>query len=518
MPTWTPRAGSIVLTPAPADVGYFNTTAPNSGNQLGNTEIRAGTWASGANLFRGAIQFNLADLPPGAVIQAATLRVKGKGALGTGLTPQDVWYFRLLDPAVDLTWRTLSFAALNSAPFISTLSPSLIGSQDLGKDIFNEFQWTAEQVALLQARLETTRRVSLRVDGPALGMDKIFVWYARTDAFGGVAPQLTIRYQIPAATFTPTFTPVPTDTPTPTPTRTPTATPTDTPTPTRTQTSTPTQTTTPTATQTPTSTATATLTSTASPTASASPMLTGTPGFTPSPTRTPEATETPGGTPTPTPTPYLTCDQCDTIDRAYYGLDAEVTFTVFDRTPGLPDTVNITVASESAQSGIPVALGRLAPGLPYFSTVKTRHLRFCTTCPASDPANVTIKVADGDLLLAVYAAWPSAVQSFFWYAARATETPPPTLVIPTATASATWTPAPSPTPSPSPSPTGTYAATQPPTMTPSATPSATASPVPSATPTPTATPVPRYVVLLPLMRMSRLPGPTPTVAPYPPPS
>lgn len=565
VPTWTPQAGSIVLTPAAADVGYFSTL---SGNRLNTVGIYAGiwasTWGSGPNLHRGAIQFDLANLPAGARIRAASLRIKGWQAQPPVDTPPGVWYFRLLDSAIDLNWRTLSFAQFNAATILSTLSPSLSGPADMGPNVFNEFQWNAEQVALLQARLETTRRVSLRIDGPEVGPpDNLFVWYARKDPLAGASsepPRLSISFEIPASTFTPTFTPVPTDTPTPTPTWTPSPTPTDTPTATRTLTPTATQTTSPTATPTPSSTPTASPTATPTPsstytvsptaTLTLTPISTSTPtpssSPTTSPTHTPtvietvEPTETaipavtwtPSSTPSPTPTPYLICDQCDTVDRAYYGLDAEVQFMLFDRTPNLGDTVYITVVSESAQNGIPVALGRLDPNQPYFSTVKTRHLRFCTACPTSDPANVTIKVADGDLLLAAYAPWPSAVTTFFWYASRATETPGPTLIPPTATtsptqtptasptptrpASATWTPTASSTATPSASPTTTQTPTEELTASPSPTARATASPEPSATITPTPT-VHWEVIYLPLLRVSMFirPTPTPTGAPYP---
>jgi len=537
VPTWTPRTGSLVLTAAVADVGYFSSA---SGNQLGKGDIWTGLWGGGTNLLRGAIQFNLADLPTGARLQSATLRVKGKAAYYSSASPTAAWQFRLLDPGVDLNWRSLSFAEFNSANSLSTLSPIVTAPQE---NAFNDFLWSAEQLDLLQARLETTRRVSLRVDGPELGDDRVFVWYARTDAFGGVAPQLTLNYQIPASTRTPTFTPTPTDTPTPTPTPTDTSTSTTTPSPTMTQTPTPTRTALPTATPTPTSSQTASPTPSASPspyisatstaTTSPTPGLTLTPGVTGTPTFTPTATSTtgtpgtPNATPTATPTPSLSCDQCDTVERAYYGEDAEVTFWVTDYTPGLPDTVYITVVSESSMGGIPVALGRLVPGLPYFSTVMTRHLRFCTTCPASDPANVTIKVTHGDLLLAVYPAWPSAVQSFFWFASKVTETPMPTVIVPTDTpvATRTLTPTQEPTPTPSATSSLTATATIPvPTVIPSptetSTPTATTF-VPRATPTPTSTvtstppPIQRRLVFLPLVSASLLPFPTPTVEPYP---
>jgi hypothetical protein len=116
-------------------------------------------------------------------------------------------------------------------------------------------------------------------------------------------PQLTVTYQVPAATPTPTPTPS-----TPTPTATP-ATPTPTPTstvppisPTPTSTATPTSPTpTPTSTATPIS-PTATPTSTATP---ASPSPTSTSTATAVPTSTP-TTPTPTPPPTPTPTPSAT--------------------------------------------------------------------------------------------------------------------------------------------------------------------------------------------------------------------
>lgn len=236
------------------------------------------------------VTFDLADLPPEAQIQSATLRLYQTGAAGAST----YWvYPRAITGSWSqnsVTWNTMpdttsagSGANLNSSAGWKTWDVT---------DIVEE--WA--QGAL------TNNGISLNGGADAIG-DRTF------DAreAGSRPPQLVIEYTLPQPTNTPT--PLPTNTPTPRPTSTPTPRPTHTPT-VVTRTPTPTNTVSR-PTNTPTS-----ITRTPTPTPTSTPLRpTSTPTSitrTPTPTHTPlrptgtptSTTRTP--TPTPTPTPSAT--------------------------------------------------------------------------------------------------------------------------------------------------------------------------------------------------------------------
>ncbi len=279
--------------------------------------------------------------------------------------------------------------------------------------------------------------------------------------------------------------------------------------------------------QAPTVTSTATVAATATPTMTATPIATAT--ATATPTTTATATMAATSTVTPTPAAQLYFDR---EDRAYIGPSSIAVLYLYDT--DLPNhydqypSVFAYISSTTSPYAFQVELKPLAPGSTVYNTLAANdNIRFCTDCPASDPATKTLKVSDGDTIVADY---QDVLRSGVRYLARATwrvslptTTPTPTLTATTApsvTTTPTATTAPSQTPTasvtatasatPSVSVTTTVTPVPPATVTSTMTPTATGTPALSPTPTETATPPPAtptptatiptpYKVYLPLL-------------------
>jgi hypothetical protein len=314
-PTVPPNAVWTEITPQPAKAGYLKQRDGRSENWLGrNDKIVVGVYGANEE-YVGAIQFDLVQLPPGAVIHQAYLNLTGKEQFSTLASQR--WQVQLLDPVIDADWVTHTYTQVRGAAVLSTLSP-VIRNVDFQPGKVNRFDFNAEQIAILATRLVMPgQQLSLRIDGPALGAYSygLMTWYsgntAETEQY---RPRLHVLYSLRPPTDTPTATASPTATCTPSSTPSATPTPTASPTPSATASPTATATATPSPSPTASPTTTATSTPSPSPTASASPTptFTGTRPPSPTPSDTPTASLTPSASPTASatvtasPTPSVT--------------------------------------------------------------------------------------------------------------------------------------------------------------------------------------------------------------------
>ncbi len=169
----------------PADSGWV-VSAEARGNHLGDDDMYVGVF-DGA-VYLGAIQFDLSAVPPDAQINWATLFVLGRSARYT--LPGGSFQASILDPASDLAWSSLTYNRLWGAGAVRALPPALSGDQlRAGEATFVRFD--AEAVAELKRRSTTTRRLSLRLDGPSVGGNNLFSW---NSGASGPPPVLTINY------------------------------------------------------------------------------------------------------------------------------------------------------------------------------------------------------------------------------------------------------------------------------------------------------------------------------------
>ena len=237
VPTWTPQAGTRSIVAQEGQTGYFSAL---QGRSVPNN-LWAGVWSNGLNIHHGVAQFNLSDLPPGALITQASVSLTGRlnylnasypVSWTLGLLPDKFGGYEESQPLSSATYNDVHAATV-------TLATPAYDSRELGVGLGNTFALTAEQLAALNARRATTGRVTFRIDGPPGGPDNLFVWCGNAPIVNGAQnctgasrPTLSLAFVVPAATFTPTTSPTPTATGTATPTPSPTGT--ATPSPTRT--------------------------------------------------------------------------------------------------------------------------------------------------------------------------------------------------------------------------------------------------------------------------------------------
>ncbi|MSP14305.1 MAG: hypothetical protein EXR62_15295 [Chloroflexi bacterium] len=190
---------TLSLTPAQQDEGWVISSDSRS-NQLGADSLWTGITSLGA-IQHGLIQFDLSTLPPGIVIEKATLDLLGRSMSYSSNTPQS-WRLRLLDSSVDTNWRTITYATVHNAAVAATIPP-ILHSSDLGDWVINQFVFQSDQFSLLTDRAATTHRISFRMDGPTASSGDLFRWDAGYgDNSLGHPPMLTITYRMEAPTAT----------------------------------------------------------------------------------------------------------------------------------------------------------------------------------------------------------------------------------------------------------------------------------------------------------------------------
>lgn len=208
-PTATLPPGRLYIALYPADnvVGWVS--SDELLNHFGERNLHAGVFEG--DIYYGAMQFNLASIPPGSTIEQATLELQGlsEDNLGIGGT----WALRLLSSEADKNWATSTYGQIRDAMVIDTIPPELT-PQDLAAGQANSFTFVPSQLAELERRLESGL-VSFRLDGPTEGPDNLFTWDTGYGGGLGNRPVLRIVYQLPPTPTPVVVAAVPSATPTP---------------------------------------------------------------------------------------------------------------------------------------------------------------------------------------------------------------------------------------------------------------------------------------------------------------
>lgn len=190
-PTPTPGPdGSITLQimARPANTGWL-VSSEARGNHLGDNDIYVGLFDTGQYL--GAVQFDLSAVPAQSRLNWATLFLLGRSARYTSAGGE--YRVVVLDAAADLAWSSLTFPRLRDAPGTAVLTPSWRGS-DLRDGAPYFLQFDADAQREVGRRLQTTRRLSLRLEGPLVGPNNLFSW---DSGAAGTPPSLTLNFTPP---------------------------------------------------------------------------------------------------------------------------------------------------------------------------------------------------------------------------------------------------------------------------------------------------------------------------------
>lgn len=216
--TPVPEGRVMVLTPAAGDAGWV--AGDDAGNALPNHFGDSFLYAGILNgkVHHAAIQFDLAQIPRGTKIYAASLRLTGLRADQLGQGGQ--WRLRLLASEIDYHWRSHNYQQIHHAATWATIEPSLTPAQ-LGAGRINQFEFAPEQLALLERRLlegsdQFGKLISFRLDGPVEGGDNLFAWDSGYGpASQGAMPELFLSLGPPPLETPPPYYVVITSTPTP---------------------------------------------------------------------------------------------------------------------------------------------------------------------------------------------------------------------------------------------------------------------------------------------------------------
>jgi hypothetical protein len=219
----------VTLYPAPEDVGYVPQISANRNlpNHLGYPTIYAGVWTRGRSRHLGMIQFDLRTLPEGATVLDARLELIGRDK---EFTEPGTWTVGILGSGIDATWRQATYEEVSAATVVAPVGQSL-SEIDLGTGRPNTLGFDGAALAAVNARLEATQRLSVRIDGPSTSEDNLFGWYSGVDTYNRDSepadparrPALVLGYSFAGALASPSVPPGWTATATP-PAATPTST------------------------------------------------------------------------------------------------------------------------------------------------------------------------------------------------------------------------------------------------------------------------------------------------------
>jgi thermitase len=182
IPTADLGEGAVEIRPqAPEDVGWVRQNEMI--NHFGDAYTYSGYYYG--LIYHGAVQFDLSAIPPGSAIRAARLTLTGNSTRYLSTQGNGLWNVKLLGPAIDAGWRRSTFGTLDGAEVLSMLTPELRQADlDLGRAnvfVFNELERRA-----LSFRVDTTRKISFRFDGPRAGISNVFSW---DSGFGSASRQ-----------------------------------------------------------------------------------------------------------------------------------------------------------------------------------------------------------------------------------------------------------------------------------------------------------------------------------------
>ncbi|MFQ5340635.1 MAG: S8 family serine peptidase [Anaerolineae bacterium] len=200
---------TVYITPEPLDVGWVASNEA-ANNHFSDDDIYAGI--HGGQIYIGAVQFDLSQIPPGSKINWARLTLTGQTRDYVG--DSGSWSVSLLSPDIDANWRSHGYLHIRNATSEHLILP-IMANSDLQREKENTFNLDATIMRALERRLTDTQRVSLRIDGPTAGPNNLFSWDSGYGV-GGIlkAPILTINYTPGGG---PVITPTPTQTASPTP-------------------------------------------------------------------------------------------------------------------------------------------------------------------------------------------------------------------------------------------------------------------------------------------------------------
>lgn len=184
-----PGQMQVALYPAGNAVGWVSSADPL--NHFGDRNLHVGRYEG--QTYYGAIQFNLASIPAGSKIEAATLELMGLSTehLGRG----GAWSLRLLSQEADKNWGNATSGQVQEAEVFDTILPEL-QPHDLGVRQPNTFTFAPAHLAELARRLESGL-ISFRLDGPSRGPDNLFTWDTGYGGGFGHRPTLRVIYQLP---------------------------------------------------------------------------------------------------------------------------------------------------------------------------------------------------------------------------------------------------------------------------------------------------------------------------------
>ncbi|MBI1877118.1 MAG: hypothetical protein HYR94_02595, partial [Chloroflexi bacterium] len=223
-PTPVPGGRLLVLIPAARDGGWVVSddesiiTSYDPQNHFGDSFLYAGVLEG--KIYHSAIQFDLGRIPRGTKIYAASLRLTGLRADQLSQAGDGVWRLQLLSSEIDENWRNLNYQQIHQAAIGSTFEPPLT-QEELGQGQANLFEFTPEQLALLERRIfegsdEFGRQISFRLDGPTEGGDSLFAWDSGYGpASQGAGPELFLSLGPPPQETPSPYYVVITSTPTP---------------------------------------------------------------------------------------------------------------------------------------------------------------------------------------------------------------------------------------------------------------------------------------------------------------
>ncbi len=203
-PTAEPGGRIMALEPAAGEAGWWSSEEAR-GNHLGDSYLHAGYYQGQA--FVAAARFNLAQVPRGAAIREAILRITGLESNRLDPASGGSWTLQLLADSSLPDYARANFQQVFNAPAAATLFPTLYPA-DLDRGNVNVLPLDATARAWLEQQvLDAVPGVIVRIIGPG-GGDTLFAWDSGSGpASFGEGPQLLLNLAAPP----PTAPPLPTE-------------------------------------------------------------------------------------------------------------------------------------------------------------------------------------------------------------------------------------------------------------------------------------------------------------------
>lgn len=179
---------TLSVNAAAGDSGYVVSNNP-TGRTFNNDLF---TGKNGAE-YRGAAQFALPATPYDTTLSGVTLDLMGKQNGGNVAT--DEWSVDLLPTNVDANWATT--ASWNSIAAItqdSTLTPTLVGLNQVVLNSLDSWTFTSAEVAIVAARLAGSGKLSMRMKGNATATTDYVKWYGGNATTVANRPKLTLTF------------------------------------------------------------------------------------------------------------------------------------------------------------------------------------------------------------------------------------------------------------------------------------------------------------------------------------